>query len=101
MSREETQFRSGAEAVENGRRGGVASGESRRKRRELREVLYDLLGGKMPDDSGQTVAEAVCFGLIRKAIAGDPKSFEIIERLTSSVDNAREVEETFTRLGLS
>lgn len=50
----ETQFRSGAEAVENGRKGGIKSGETRRARRTAREAAQRLLAmpakGKMRDN---------------------------------------------------
>jgi len=50
----ETQFRSGAEAVENGRKGGKKSGEVRRARRTAREAAQRLLAmpakGKMRDN---------------------------------------------------
>lgn len=39
----ETQFKSGREAAENGAKGGRASGESRRRHRELRELLIEEL----------------------------------------------------------
>lgn len=38
-----TQYRSGEEAARNGRKGGIASGESRRKRKTLAESMKDLL----------------------------------------------------------
>ena len=50
----ETQFRSGEEAVEKGRIGGIKSGESRRKKRTAREAAQRLLAmpakGKMRDN---------------------------------------------------
>lgn len=39
----ETQFRSGAEAVENGRKGGQKSGEVRRAKRDARQAAQKLL----------------------------------------------------------
>ena len=39
----ETQFRSGAEAAEKGRRGGVKSGETRRAKRDARQAAQKLL----------------------------------------------------------
>ena len=38
-----TQFRSGAEAVEKGRKGGKASGEARRKKKTFAEALKYIL----------------------------------------------------------
>ena len=37
----ETQFRSGDEAVENGKKGGIASGESRRAKKLLADYIND------------------------------------------------------------
>ena len=94
MAGEKTRFRTGEEAAEKGRLGGIASGESRRKRKELREILYDMLAGKMPEGD-QTVAEAVCGGLIKRAIEGDPKAFSMIENLTKSVHSEKKFEAVF------
>ncbi len=38
-----TQFRSGDEAAENGRRGGQASGRRRREKKTIRKILSDYL----------------------------------------------------------
>lgn len=38
-----TQFRSGEEAAENGRRGGQASGRRRREKKTIRKILADYL----------------------------------------------------------
>ena len=40
---EATQFRSGEEAVENGRKGGVNSGIARREKKATQKILQDLL----------------------------------------------------------
>lgn len=51
-----TQFKSGGIAAENGRKGGIASGEAKRKRKTLRE-LAELIGQKtvdMPMPNGTT-----------------------------------------------
>lgn len=39
----ETQFKSGREAVENGRKGGIASGESKREKKTIQNILNDWL----------------------------------------------------------
>ena len=46
---EATQFRSGEEAVENGRKGGIASGQSRREKKTIQKILADLLDGQIKD----------------------------------------------------
>ena len=50
-----TQFRSGEEAVRNGKKGGVASGRRRRDRRTFRETLLELLALPDIDRNGNPV----------------------------------------------
>ena len=47
---EATQFRSGEEAVENGRKGGIASGKARREKKTIQKILADLLDGQIKDN---------------------------------------------------
>lgn len=44
-----TQFRSGEEAVENGRKGGIASGQARREKKTIQKILSDLLDSEIKD----------------------------------------------------
>ena len=59
------------EARERGRKGGLASGEARRKRKTLKEELLLMLS------EGET-QQSVTLALIEKAMSGDTKAFEII-----------------------
>ena len=59
------------EARERGRKGGLASGESRRKRKTLKEELLLMLS------EGET-QQSVTLALIEKAMSGDTKAFEVI-----------------------
>ena len=59
------------EARERGRKGGLASGEARRKRKTLKEELLLMLS------EGET-QQSVTFALIEKAMSGDTKAFEVI-----------------------
>ena len=59
------------EARERGRKGGLASVESRRKRKTLKEELLLMLS------EGET-QQSVTLALIEKAMSGDTKAFEII-----------------------
>ena len=59
------------EARERGRKGGLASVESRRKRKTLKEELLLMLS------EGET-QQSVTFALIEKAMSGDTKAFEVI-----------------------
>ena len=52
---EHTQFRSGAEAVENGRKDGIASGEARQAKKNLREAMQILMDTNI---AGFTLGEA-------------------------------------------
>lgn len=46
---EATQFQSGEEAVENGRKGGIASGQARREKKTIQNVLQALCDSKCTD----------------------------------------------------
>lgn len=46
---EATQFRSGEEAVENGRKGGIASGQARREKKTIQKILANLLDSEIKD----------------------------------------------------
>ena len=59
------------EARERGRKGGLASVESRRKRKTLKEELLLMLS------EGET-QQSVTLALIEKAMSGDTKAFEVI-----------------------
>jgi hypothetical protein len=64
------------EARTYGRMGGKKSGEVRRQRKALRECLDLLLAEKVED--GETRADVISAALIRKAMGGDVKAFEVI-----------------------
>ena len=63
--------RSPREVRENGKKGGIASGEARRKRKTLKEELLLILS------EGET-QQSVTLALIEKAMSGDTKAFEVI-----------------------
>ena len=63
--------RTESEAREKGRKGGIASGEARRKRKTLKEELLLMLS------EGET-QQSVTLALIEKAMSGDTKAFEVI-----------------------
>ena len=48
-----TTFRSGAEAVENGRKGGKASGKARKRKADLRRMAQEVLDGTFKDKHGK------------------------------------------------
>ena len=77
---EATQFKSGSEAVEAGQKGGIASGEARRRKRDIRLALEALLEKDITDKHGNTMstAEAIAIKQIEKALKGDTKAFEVV-----------------------
>ena len=68
--------RTKSEARERGRKGGIASGESRREKATLRECLELLLAQEMGDRkrSGAEILAA----LFKKAAKGSERAFELI-----------------------
>lgn len=69
-------IRSAEEAREKGKKGGIASGEARRKKKTIRETLEMMLAGKLPD--GATRQDAIVVALMEKALSGDVRAFETI-----------------------
>lgn len=63
------------EARERGKRGGIASGKAKRKKKMLRECLEILMERKIGD---MTTADAISVALVEKALSGDTKAFEVI-----------------------
>lgn len=47
---EATEFRSGEEAVENGRKGGIASGVARREKKTVQKILREFLDSAVADN---------------------------------------------------
>ena len=50
LNAEATQFRSGEQAVENGRKGGVNSGIARREKKTVQKILSDFLETSAKDN---------------------------------------------------
>ena len=67
--------RTKSEARERGRKGGIASGESRREKKTFRETLEALLDRKL-ERPRLTGREAVAVALFEKAMSGDVKAFQ-------------------------
>ena len=66
--------------VEEQKKGGKASGEARRAKRDLRKALEMLLEKDYKDKNGKTITgtEAVTAKLFEKALKGDVKAFETL-----------------------
>ena len=69
-----------SEARENGKKGGIASGEARRRKKLLRECLEILLEKEITDKKGETMsgAEALSTKLFAEAMKGNVKAFEVL-----------------------
>ena len=75
-----TQFKSGKQAVENGRKGGIRSGEVRRERAMMKQELEAML--KQTTDDNTTYKNKVTLGLLANAIdktkGGSPEAYKTI-----------------------
>ena len=71
---------SGKEAREKGRNGGIKSGEVRRARKSMREMLDYLLSKTTKNSQGEEVSyqEGMLISAINKALKGDIKSMEFL-----------------------
>jgi hypothetical protein len=72
--------RTASERRESARNAGIASGEARRRKRDLRLAMEMLLEKDITDSSGKTVsgAEAIALKQFQKALKGDTRAFEMI-----------------------
>ena len=84
--------RSKSEARERGKNGGEKSGEARRKKRLLKDILATALSGTTEVDGKRiTLDEAIVLSLIQKAQKGDVSAFLAIrdtlgEKASQKVD---------------
>lgn len=78
---------------EEAKRGGIASGEARRRRRALRDDLCALLDTKVKNGDGdeKTTQEIVVLKLVNKAIKGDLRAVEIIGKLLGEFTDKHEI----------
>lgn len=78
----DTQFKTGEQQVEIARRGGIASGEAKRARKTIRAELEALLATHPVNDEGEvsqnSYQTAMIAALMKKALKGDTKAFELI-----------------------
>jgi hypothetical protein len=72
--------RTPSERRENARKGGLASAEARRKKRDLRLAIETLLEKDYTSKNGETVsgAEAIAIKQFEKAMKGDTRAFEVL-----------------------
>lgn len=65
------------EARTQGQKGGIASGKARREKKTLQEELLALLSA-VEDGETETINNRIAASIIKKALAGDVKAFEVI-----------------------
>ena len=77
---------------EEAKKGGIASGEARRRKRDLRQALEMLLEKDFTDKKGNVISgtEAVTTKLFEQAMRGNVKAFETI-RATVGQDPVQKV----------
>lgn len=65
---------------EEAKKGGIASGEARRRKRDIRLALEALLEKEYKGKGGELLsgAEAISIKQMEKALKGDTKAFEVI-----------------------
>ena len=76
---EATEFKTGEQQVKIARQGGIASGESRKRKKLLRECIDELLAKEYTSE-GKTLtgSEVLAVALMKKAMKGDVKAFEVL-----------------------
>lgn len=102
--------------VEAGRKGGIASGESRRRKKEMREMIQDIFEigikkGKVVDEINSledakgknlTVGQALILAQVKKAMAGDTKAMEFLrDTMGQKPTNKQEITATVTESPLT
>ncbi len=64
------------EVKEIAKKGGINSGESRRKKKLLKDTIEDILS--MTTEEGKTYQEIIVAALVKAAENGDVKAFEVV-----------------------
>lgn len=88
-----TQFKSGQEAEEFGRKGGQASGASRREKKSLKNALKALLEMDHTNKQGEKKSgyEVIAIGLYNKAMKGDTKAVKLMAELVEEYKQKMEI----------
>lgn len=94
--------RSPREVRENGRKGGIASGEARRKKKQTAELMKNILNSSLEgknrqtvkafagelEDEDLTVNALMAAGLVKAAATGNVKAFEAVQRYVGTDEQA-------------
>lgn len=99
-----TQFKSGEEAAKSGRKGGIASGKSRKAKKTMREaaqIALEMTVGKgkkvdieaiksLANVNGKniTVQDALILTLVKNGLAGNTRALEMLIELTETSNQA-------------
>ena len=110
----ETQFKSGRQAVENGRKGGKASAKSKREKKALKETLEELLSmplkdgtvanideiGSIAEINGKniTMQEAIILSMLNKAVKGNVRAAEYVRDTIGEFPGAAEQQARIDKL---
>lgn len=81
-----TRFQSGEKAAENGRKGGIASGKSKRRKANMQRMAQDILDGVYKDKNGTelTGEEIVMNGLLNLlSKPSSPKFIQAVQLLAT------------------
>lgn len=84
--------------AENGRKGGIASGKAKRKKRELREIFEAIrkmpIEFPMPDKTFKQVNfdEAAVIAMYQRAIKGDVNAMKLIATMLGEYEQKVKVE---------
>ena len=75
-----TSEQSHEEAVQNGRKGGIASGEAKRAKKSLRQAMQVLMDADLTGKDGKTRTgtEAMAAKAFQAALKGDWKAWELV-----------------------
>lgn len=106
----DTQFKSGREAAENGRKGGIASGIAKRKAKTTAELINKMLSLPMNEHNKEAVAEFVgeleeeeltnnallCTGLMKSAVAGNIQAFDKLQAYQSKAQREETSDQRYT-----
>lgn len=99
---EKGEFKAGAKQVEIARKAGIASGESKRATKNLRQCLEMLLEQEITTKDGKTMlgSEAMALKLFQGALKGNWKAWELA-RDTAGQKPTDTVQSTQTIVDLS
>lgn len=105
VGHEFTSDQSREEAAKNGRKGGIKSGETRRRRKAFAEAFETLLQREFTDRNGNQLqgVEAIAARTFQAAMDGDLKAMQIIrdtvgEMPIQRVETVEISEETYRRV---